>query len=50
MNMVLQMDTEGFGSCTNHYECEAACPKGISADFIAQMNKDYVASVFAGRD
>jgi len=41
-NMVLTMDAEGFGACTNHYECEAACPKGISADFIARMNRDFV--------
>jgi succinate dehydrogenase / fumarate reductase iron-sulfur subunit len=38
--MVAQMDKEGFGGCTNHAECEAACPKGISIDFIARMNKD----------
>jgi succinate dehydrogenase / fumarate reductase, iron-sulfur subunit len=50
MGMVLQMDAEGFGSCTNHYECEAACPKGISASWIAMMNRDYVASAFAGND
>lgn len=50
MNMVLQMDAENFGSCTNHYECEAACPKGISASWIAAMNRDYVGSVLAGRD
>src|SRR6185503_9955167 len=31
-----------FGSCTNHRECEAACPKEISIDFIALMNRDYV--------
>lgn len=49
MNMVLQMDAEGFGSCTNHYECEAACPKGISAEFIAQMNRDFVASALSGK-
>jgi succinate dehydrogenase / fumarate reductase iron-sulfur subunit len=30
-----------FGSCTNHRECEAACPKSISIDFIALMNRDY---------
>lgn len=41
-NMVLTMDAEGFGACSNHYECEAACPKGISADFIARLNRDYV--------
>jgi succinate dehydrogenase / fumarate reductase iron-sulfur subunit len=30
-----------FGSCTNHQECEAACPKEISIDFIAMLNRDY---------
>lgn len=40
--MVEQMDKEQFGNCTNYYECEAACPKGISVDFIAQMNRDYL--------
>ena len=39
--MVKQMDSEGFGNCTNHYECEAACPKEISVDHIALMNRDY---------
>jgi succinate dehydrogenase / fumarate reductase, iron-sulfur subunit len=39
--MVRQMDSEGFGNCTNHYECEAACPKEISVDHIARMNRDY---------
>jgi succinate dehydrogenase / fumarate reductase iron-sulfur subunit len=39
--MVAQHDAEGFGNCSNQYECEAACPKGISVDFIAQMNRDY---------
>ena len=41
--MVAQMDAEGFGNCTNYYECEAACPKEISVEFIAQMNRDYLA-------
>jgi succinate dehydrogenase / fumarate reductase iron-sulfur subunit len=41
-NMVLQMDKEGFGNCTNEYQCEAACPKGISVENIARMNKDYL--------
>lgn len=40
-NMVAQMDSEGFGNCTNIYECEAACPKEISVKFIAQMNREY---------
>jgi succinate dehydrogenase / fumarate reductase iron-sulfur subunit len=35
------MDSEGFGNCTNQYECEAACPKEISVDHIARMNRDY---------
>ncbi len=44
--MVRAMDDAGFGNCTNYGECEAVCPKGISLDFIAKMNRDYaVASV-----
>jgi len=35
------MDKEGFGNCSNSYECEAACPKEISVAHIAHMNKDY---------
>jgi succinate dehydrogenase / fumarate reductase iron-sulfur subunit len=50
MNMVLQMDQEGFGACTNHYECEAACPKGISVEFIARMNRDFVGAALFGRE
>lgn len=41
LNMVSQMDSEGFGNCTNQYECEAACPKEISVKFIARMNRDF---------
>jgi succinate dehydrogenase / fumarate reductase iron-sulfur subunit len=40
--MVAQMDQEGFGNCTNQFECEAACPKEISVRFIAQMNREYL--------
>jgi succinate dehydrogenase / fumarate reductase iron-sulfur subunit len=40
--MVETMEQEGFGSCTNHRECEAVCPKGISIDWIARMNRDYL--------
>jgi succinate dehydrogenase / fumarate reductase, iron-sulfur subunit len=40
--MVAQMDKEGFGACTNLYECEAACPKSISVDNIAKMNREYL--------
>jgi len=41
-NMVKQMDTEGFGNCSNHYECEAACPKEISVEHIARLNREYM--------
>ncbi|MDH5805603.1 MAG: 4Fe-4S dicluster domain-containing protein, partial [Gemmatimonadota bacterium] len=40
--MVSQMDEEGFGYCTNHGACQAACPKEISIDFIAYLNKEYL--------
>ena len=40
--MVAQMDKEGFGNCTNQYECEAVCPKQISVAFIAKMNREYL--------
>jgi succinate dehydrogenase / fumarate reductase iron-sulfur subunit len=46
--MVETMDSY-FGSCTNHGECEAACPKGISLDFIALMNADYLKAKFKNR-
>ena len=49
-NMVGQMDAEGFGSCTNHGECEKACPKGISIDWIAKMNRDFVKSMIIAKD
>jgi succinate dehydrogenase / fumarate reductase iron-sulfur subunit len=38
-----------FGSCTNHGECEKACPKEISIDFIALLNRDYVKAQFKNR-
>lgn len=40
--MVDRMDAEGFGGCTNHRECEAACPKGIQVEYIARLNRDLV--------
>ena len=43
-SMVKAMDTEGFGNCSNHYECEAVCPKGIDRDSISKMNLDYIRS------
>lgn len=39
--MVAQMDAEGFGSCTNQFECEAVCPKEISVEVIAKMNREF---------
>jgi len=42
--MVTQMDREGFGNCTNQFECEAVCPKDISVQFIARMNRDYLSA------
>jgi len=42
LKMVKTHEDLGFGGCSNHYECEAACPKKISVAFIARMNRDYV--------
>ena len=44
LKMVGQMDKEGFGNCSNEYECEAACPKGISVSTIARMNRDHLSA------
>lgn len=43
--MIAQMDAEMFGSCSNHGECEAVCPKNISVSVIAQMNREYLRSL-----
>ena len=48
--MVEQADREGFGSCTNYYECEAVCPKNIPARFIAEMNRDYLRAALLSRE
>ena len=40
VDMIARHDREGFGTCTNHGACEAACPNGISVDFIARLNRD----------
>ncbi len=42
LGMVETQDEEGFGNCTNHGACQNACPKGISVDFIARLNRDLV--------
>ncbi len=50
LNMVAAMDAAGFGGCTNHRECEAACPKEIPIAFIARLNREYMrASLGHGR-
>ncbi len=48
VDMVNQMDEEGFGGCTNIGECEAVCPKEISLDFIARMNGDLIKATLLG--
>jgi succinate dehydrogenase / fumarate reductase iron-sulfur subunit len=48
--MVAQMDAEGFGNCTNHYECMAACPKGISVENIARLNRLYLSGTLKERE
>ena len=47
--MVKQMDAEGFGNCTVTASCEAVCPKEISLDFIARMNRNYGASLLKNK-
>jgi succinate dehydrogenase / fumarate reductase iron-sulfur subunit len=49
LHMVQAMDAEGFGTCSNHFECEAACPKQISGRFIAELNRDYARALRHGR-
>ena len=48
LNMVQQMDDEGFGNCTNTGACEVECPKGISLENIARMNREYLSASFKG--
>ena len=47
-NMVRQMDLEGFGNCTNTGACEVECPKGISLENIARMNREYLSATLKG--
>ena len=49
-SMVAQMDTEGFGNCTNTGACEAECPKGISLENIARMNRDFYSAKFVSEE
>jgi succinate dehydrogenase / fumarate reductase, iron-sulfur subunit len=48
--MVAQHDAEGFGACTLHGECQAACPKEISIESISRMHRDYLHAVLASSD
>ncbi len=48
VEMVDAHDEEGFGNCTNHGACEIACPKGISVDFIARLNRDLLRATLKG--
>ena len=48
LNMVEQMDKEGFGNCTNTGACEVECPKGISLENIARMNREYLSASLKG--
>ena len=50
LNMVAQMDEEGFGACTNTSECEAACPAGISVSNIARLNREYLSAVLCSEE
>jgi len=50
LGMVSQMDEEGFGNCSNTFECEAACPASISIDFIAKLNREYARASVIARD
>ena len=50
IHMVEAMDREGFGGCTNHYECEAVCPKEISVRYIAELNRDFLRAALTSRE
>jgi succinate dehydrogenase / fumarate reductase iron-sulfur subunit len=44
--MIQAMQENGFGNCSNHYECAAACPKGIDVKFIARLNREFMKALF----
>ncbi len=48
--MTEEMLNRGFGNCSNHYECEAVCPKGISVQFIAKLNREFIKARMPGKD
>ena len=49
-SMVAQMEAEGFGHCTNHFECMEACPKEIDVDFIARLNRQFLKAGLVSRE
>jgi len=49
LNMVNQMDLEGFGNCTNTGACEVECPKGISLETIARMNREFLSASLSSK-
>ncbi len=49
-SMVGAMGSEGFGGCTNHNECEAACPKAIGVSFIARLNRDFLTATLLSEE
>jgi ferredoxin len=50
IRMVEQMDREGFGGCSNHYECEVVCPKEIPVRFIAELNREFLKGALTSRE
>ena len=50
LSMVAQMDAAGFGSCTNHKECEVECPKGITIGNIARLNREFIKAAVASTE
>lgn len=50
LSMVEAMDSEGFGNCSNHYECADACPKSIPLSFIAKLNQEFIKAGLFGRE
>ena len=50
IHLVEAMDREGFGGCSNHYECEAVCPKDIPVSFIADLNRDFLKAALMSRE
>jgi succinate dehydrogenase / fumarate reductase iron-sulfur subunit len=49
-SMTEAMAREGFGNCSNHYECQAACPKGIKLSFIARLNREFIKAIGTAQD